>query len=123
MALRGHVALLDVRQDVGQPTPGHRVFEGAAPGIRHIVVPVAAGREEADGIVIRLASQGELLEVVLTAHAVGRLPDLLDRRQQQADQYGNDSNDDEQLDEGEGAPPEATAWETYSIHGQDLQSA
>src|SRR5262249_25103444 len=47
--------------------------------------------------------QGELLEVVGAAHPVGGLAHLLHRRQQQADQHRDDGDDDEQLDEGEGA--------------------
>src|SRR5262249_14120262 len=47
--------------------------------------------------------QADLLQVVLTFGAAGGLPHLLDGRQQQADQDGDDGNDDEQLDERKGS--------------------
>jgi len=46
--------------------------------------------------------QPDLLQVVLALHAVGRLPDLLDGGQQEADQDGDDGDDDEQLNERKG---------------------
>src|SRR5262249_28032232 len=44
-------------------------------------------------------------EVIGAAHAVGGFPYLLDSGQQQADQYGNDGNDHQQLNQGEPATP------------------
>jgi hypothetical protein len=45
--------------------------------------------------------QADLLEVVLTADAVGRLANLLHGGEQQADQDGNDGDDHQQLDQRE----------------------
>src|SRR5262249_16108576 len=48
-----------------------------------------------------LDAQTDLLEVVLAAGAVGRLADLLDGGQEQADQHRDDGDDDQQLDQRE----------------------
>src|SRR5262245_39860382 len=53
------------------------------------------------GIVIRMASQGVLLKVVLTLHAVGCLPYLLHGRQEQTNQKGNDGDHNQQVNQGE----------------------
>jgi len=45
--------------------------------------------------------QADLLELVRALGACGGLPDLLHRRQQEADEDGDDGDDDEQLDQGE----------------------
>ena len=50
-----------------------------------------------------VAGKADLLQVVLAGHPVGGLPDLLDSGQQQADQDGNNGDDDQQLNEREGA--------------------
>jgi hypothetical protein len=42
--------------------------------------------------------QADLLTVVGALDAAGRLPDLLDRRQQQGDQDADDGNDNQQFD-------------------------
>src|SRR5262249_39085177 len=42
-------------------------------------------------------------QIVLALHPVGRLADLLDRRQQQPDQDRNDRDHHQQLDQGEAA--------------------
>jgi hypothetical protein len=49
-------------------------------------------------------AQAHLLEVVAALRAGRGRPHLLDGRQQQADQDGDDRNDDEQLDQREAAP-------------------
>jgi hypothetical protein len=41
-----------------------------------------AGRELAEGVLVVMAGQAELLKVIGTRHAVRRLADLLDSRQQ-----------------------------------------
>jgi hypothetical protein len=48
--------------------------------------------------------QADLLEVVGTLHAGGRLADLLHGRQQQSDEDGDDGDHHQQLDEGERTP-------------------
>ena len=63
-----------------------------------------AGREAAVGVVVVVQRQAELLEVVLALGPVGRLADLLDGGQEQADQDRDDRDDDEQLDERERGP-------------------
>jgi hypothetical protein len=54
------------------------------------------------GVFVVVKRQGHLLEVVLAAHAVGSLADLLHGGQQQTDEYRDDSNHDKQLDQGKG---------------------
>src|SRR5262249_52982875 len=46
----------------------------------------------------------ELLEVVRAGHPCSRLPHLLNSREQEPDEDGNDGDDNEQLDERESAP-------------------
>src|SRR5262249_29993873 len=58
--------------------------------------------EVAVGRLVVVAGEGQLLELVRAGHAGGGLADLLDRRQQQADQDCNDGNDHQQLDQREG---------------------
>jgi hypothetical protein len=55
-----------------------------------------------------MQGEADLLQVVAALHAVGRLAHLLDRRQQQADEDGDDRYHDQQLDQREG-PPTAAA--------------
>jgi hypothetical protein len=49
------------------------------------------------------------------ARAGGRLADLLDSRQQQADQDGDDRDHDEQFDEGERTPRHSSPCETDHV--------
>src|SRR5262249_52166223 len=63
--------------------------------------PAPAGGEHAVGAVVVVHGQPELLEVVHALAAGGRLAHPLHGRQQQADQYRDDGDDDEQLDQGE----------------------
>jgi len=51
-----------------------------------------------------LDGQTELLEIVGTLDASGRLACTLDRRQEQADQDGDDPDDGHHLDESEAWP-------------------
>ena len=59
--------------------------------------------DAAGGVQVHVEGQPELLEVVGTMHAIGRLADLLYGRQEQGDQDGDDGNDNQELDEGEPA--------------------
>ena len=60
-----------------------------------------AKRQRADRVVIVMNGNPDLLEVVHALNASCRLPRLLYRGQQQADQDGDDGNDDEQFDQRE----------------------
>src|SRR5262249_11703848 len=64
-------------------------------------------REAALRVVVVVQSQADLLQVVLALGPVGRLTHLLDGRQQQADEYSNDGDDDEQFNERESVTPES----------------
>jgi len=66
-----------------------------------MIVPLAAGREIQVGALVIVQAEAELLEVIGALHPVGGLADLLDRGQQQPDQDGDDSDDNEQLDQRE----------------------
>jgi hypothetical protein len=48
-----------------------------------------------------VGGQADLFQVVLAAHPGGRLADLLDGGQEQADQDGDDGDHHQQLDERE----------------------
>src|SRR5262249_53109810 len=67
-------------------------------------VPQEARRELVVRAVVVLGGEAELLEVVLAAHAVGGLADLLHRGQKQADQDRDDGNHHQQLDQREAGP-------------------
>jgi hypothetical protein len=54
--------------------------------------------------VILVEGEAELSEVVLALGPGGGRPDLLDRPQGEADDYGQDADQDHQLDEREGRP-------------------
>jgi hypothetical protein len=89
-------SLLDVGQDQSRPV---------------VVLPVANGRvglgqveqrpagQEAVRVVVVVAGQPDLLEVVGALHAVGGVADLLDRGQQQADQDRDDRHHHQEFDE------------------------
>src|SRR5262249_42618667 len=63
------------------------------------VVPDATLGEAPLGIVVGVQGQAQLLHVVLTLGPSGGGADLLDGRQQQADQDGDDGNHHQKLDE------------------------
>jgi hypothetical protein len=56
------------------------------------------------GIVIAVQGQADLLHVVLTLRARGRLAHLLHGRHQQGDEDRDDGNHDQQFDESESGP-------------------
>src|SRR5262249_55535342 len=64
----------------------------------------------AQGVVIVVQGQANLLEVVRAAHPRGGLADLLDGRQQQADQDADDGDDHQQLDQRKAA---ANRWNLH----------
>jgi len=54
--------------------------------------------------VVALQAEGDLLHVVLAAAATGRLPNLLDGRQEEPDEDGDDGDHDQQLDQRKRGP-------------------
>ena len=72
-----------------------------------------------DTINVLVRGQNNLLEVVGTLDASRHGADLLDSRQQQADQHGYDGNHHQQLDESEGRTPLTATCK--SLHGSDPQ--
>src|SRR5262249_38155833 len=96
--------LLHERQDVVRPATG---LLWPRPLARH-TEPRPAPTSRWDGLVdIGTAVNGQphLLEVVLAGGPIGRLADLLHRRNQQRDQDGDDGDHHEQLDEREPDKP------------------
>ncbi len=59
----------------------------------------ATGRKGPVHIVIVVQGQPDLLQIVATLRAPGRLAGHLHRRKQQRDQDGNDGDNDQQLDQ------------------------
>ena len=100
------VSLLDVRQDMRQPTDvlalGHALNWPS--GIEH------SRRQRLERRFIALHGQGELREVVDALRAAGRLAGRLHRRQQQTDQDANDRDHDQQFDEREAGAAVAAGW-------------
>src|SRR5262249_10186564 len=86
------VVLLDVGKD--QDRPG-----GAA------ILVQTAGGEEAVVAVEVVDGQPELAEVVGAGAAVGGLAHSLDGRHEECNEYGDDGNDDQQLDQREADVP------------------
>jgi hypothetical protein len=60
---------------------------------------------QAIGIVVHLTGHADLVEIVRALGACGGFAHFLYRRQQQADQHGDDGDDDEQLNKREAGPP------------------
>src|SRR5262249_3305081 len=97
-ALRGVILvpdrlLFDIGQDLSvesQPERAGRICHRSQGGWKFLV-----------GVVKIVDRQTILLEVILALAAAGRLAGLLDSRQKQGRQDGNDGNDDQQLDQGE----------------------
>src|SRR5262249_58697196 len=90
-------------------------------GRRRRYRPAPAG-EFAVGVVVVVEGQADLLEVVLTAQAVGRCADLLYRGQEQADEDGDDGDHHQQLDQRE-APARARERAWRAAHAQPPQES
>src|SRR5262249_57908581 len=93
----------------GQTTAGRRSRVGVAAKQR---VPVADGWELLIRVVVVVNGQADLFEVVATLDAGGCFANLLDGRQQETNQDGDDGDDDKQLDQGE----------AFAAHGIPLRS-
>src|SRR5437773_4052318 len=80
----------------------HERENGRPPAPAGVRLLSCVGRRKAPADVgVEMQSQSDLLEVVRALDAVGGLADLLDRRQQETDEHGNDGNDYQELDECE----------------------
>src|SRR5262249_35851707 len=77
-----------------------------------VALPVAAGRQDELAGVVVVGGDAELVQVVLALRVGRGLADLLDCRQQQADQDGDDGNHHQQLDQREGRTAERTCHDT-----------
>src|SRR5262249_51442816 len=98
------VVLLDVGED--EHRPAGRVDGALGP----------APREDAHRVVVVVHRQRQLLQVVGALHARGGLADLLYRGEEKTNQDGNNSDDDQQLDQREG---HAAAWTVNNTdHGK-----
>src|SRR5262249_35136255 len=75
-------------------------------------VGVAVAWQALLGVVVVVTGGGQLMEVVAARCAAGGLAHLLDSRDKQGDQDGDDRDNDEQLDEREAAPEQ-----TRRAHG------
>src|SRR5262249_2573181 len=68
-------------------------------------------------VMVIVAGEGELLEVVGALDAVGSLADLLHGGEEETDQHRDDGNDDEQFDEREAPPQPPTKIDPAHGHG------
>ena len=65
-----------------------------------------AGREDAEGFLVVVKRQANLLEVVPALAGTGRLAGLLYRREQNGNEDGDDGNHHQQFNEGKTPLPE-----------------
>ena len=87
----GEVAQVEIAREMGDPG----LPEGDPVG----------GREDIVRPVVSVECQANLPEIDAALGTTGRLAGLLDRRQGQGGQQARDSDDDQQLDEGERGLP------------------
>src|SRR5262249_15181729 len=80
-----HVVLLDVGKDQDDPVGAERPLHVAVdvPVAPHGIAHLHGGRQRPVGVVVVVAGQPQLLEVVLALHACGGLADLLDSGEQE----------------------------------------
>jgi hypothetical protein len=99
--------LIDERQQqeigtgVGAPTLQVDALALHVDGIDVARAP-GEGRHHPVGVLRGKQGDSKLTHLTLTLRARGRGTRLLDRRQQQSDQNGNDGDDDQQFDQREG---------------------
>src|SRR5207245_1417932 len=92
-----NVALIHAGQQESRPAPSRpEIIIRSEVGVR-ISVDVA-GRKDAVCIVIVVQGDSDLLQVVPALGPASRLASLLHGWQQQRNQYGNNGDDDKQLD-------------------------
>src|SRR5262249_8212207 len=92
------IILLDIRQQQGLGRPA-RIDRSSRPA--DAVIGTLAKREPAEGAVIVVQRQADLMEIVLAFHAIGRLADLLNCWKQKTHKNSNDGDDYQQFDERE----------------------
>src|SRR5207249_8044527 len=101
------VVLFEVGQQAREPAPAWGT-DAAASGtlpLRASIVRVeqvefaAVAGQRVVHVMVIVAGQGQLLEIVTTGHPGGRFANLLDRGQEQTNQNSNDGNYHQQLDE------------------------
>ncbi len=101
------VILLHVRQERMDPAAAN---PSRVVAVEVVVLP--GGKHALDAVVV-VQGEPDLFEVVGALGAGGRFPDLLDGREQQADEDRDDGDHNEQLDQREGA----------TLHGRTLAAA
>src|SRR5262249_43094164 len=99
-----NVLLLNVWQN--ELYPGCAVLAAFGPRVCHLGV----------GIVVVVAGQAELLKVVGALGARRRLADLLDGRQEQADEDGDDGDHHQELDQREPQRANSAPWQEHGSH-------
>ena len=111
--------LIQERQEQHQAVQVHDDHAGvvARRGVVTSRLSQRRGRKDSMRVEIVVQSQPKLLHVVLTAATPGGLPCLLDRRQQQGNQNGDDGNDHQQLNQRE-----TPFLESIIPHDPSLQS-
>ncbi len=79
-------------------------FRAAVGGVAVLDCSVPLVGKRPERLVIVVAGDADLLEVVAALAAAGRFPGLLDRRQQDGHQDGDDGDDNEQFNQSERPP-------------------
>ena len=79
----------------------------------------AVAGEDRIGVVMELATEADLLEVVGTGEPVRGFPHVLDRGQEQADKHGDNADHDEEFDQGEATPPTFFELAHRILHGSE----
>ena len=74
-----------------------------------------ARRKRAEGVVVVLQGQAELLEVVGALGAAGGFARGLNGGKEEGDQEGDDRDRDEELDEGESRPLASRPWKPHRV--------
>ena len=95
----GEGCLLQVRQDIVEPTAG-LLDVIAAVGVGRPVIAPTAGRKTPRYVLKVQHGQSKLLQVVLALDQPCRLAGRLHRREQQRDQDADDRDDDQKFDQG-----------------------
>src|SRR5262249_37801427 len=102
----GEVVLLQGGQEERRPAPARGRVRGP---VRVRARRQVTRRQRLVDVVVVVTGEPDLFQVVLAPGTAGGLAHLLHGWQEQADEYGDDGDDDEQLDQGEA--PALTAHE------------